>query len=149
MSGFQPSSQGPANVSTGTSPLLLGLLGALASLPAQAQQRKQEQATTAQTQAETAHLKAEDDPNNPENVMKRLQTQTLQQQIDSNSQGQALSQFQNLYKTAQTLPDWQSSPAIKTQLDKLSKDAGMPANPAYNADRGPVDIVGARLHSEF
>lgn len=121
MSGITPFKTSAPNLGAGTaSPLLMGLLGALASLPQRNQERKQSEEQSQMNQAAITKDK--------------LTTQQLQQQIDSGQQTQALSQFQNLYKTAQTMPDWQSSPAIKTQLNKLAKDAGMPANPAYNAD---------------
>ena len=98
----------------------MGLLAGLASLPQQAQERK---AAGEESQVRKAELTRD-----------QLTTQQLQQQMETEGQTAALSQFQNLYKTAQTMPDWQSSPAIKSQLDDLAKKAGMPANPAYSAD---------------
>lgn len=111
---------GTPNLGTGPSPLILGLLGALANLPAQNQQRKEAQQKS--------------DLNTAELTRDKLTTQQLQQQIDSGAETQAQTQFQSLYQTAQTMPDWQKSPAIKTKLDALAKAAGMPANPAYNDD---------------
>lgn len=118
---FTPFHTNAPNVSGGGgSPLLMGLLSAIASLPAQEAQKKK---AAEESQVNQAALKHD-----------QLTTQQLQQQIDTGAQTNANQQFQNLYKTAQTMPDWQKSPAIRSQLDKLAKDAGMPANPAYNAD---------------
>jgi high affinity Mn2+ porin len=38
---------------------------------------------------------------------------------------------------------------VATKWLKLSADYQFVDNPAYNADRGPVSILGARLHAEF
>jgi high affinity Mn2+ porin len=39
--------------------------------------------------------------------------------------------------------------ALPVSFFKLTLDYQFIANPAYNRDRGPVSVVGARLHAQF
>jgi high affinity Mn2+ porin len=39
--------------------------------------------------------------------------------------------------------------ALPVSFFKLTLDYQFIANPAYNHDRGPVSVLGARLHAQF
>lgn len=127
MSGFSPMKVGTANVGTGISPIVLGLLGALANMPAQAEQKK-EQAAKVKQEGEQSEM------NQAVLARDQLTTQQLQQQMTQQAQTQAQTQFHQTFETMQTNEQLQKSPAYLTALDKYAKAGGMPGNPARNPD---------------